>query len=875
MRKITFTLIGILALFSLRLSAANYYWVGDGGDWTDYSTHWATSSGGSTFYTSAPGASDDVYFDANSFSASGQTVNFTGGTEYVHNFDCTGSAGFIADGSGVLHISGDYILVAGTAWNHPDVILDASSGTKTVDLQGDSISYVSFFGTGTWNLASNMHCFIIGLYEGTVNTQGHTVVADYAFSVSSAYTNALNLDTSHLYAAQIDFPSTMTLSSADATIHTSYMVSGIDLTLKKLVESYSPYAIQTYINLSGTASIQTADVNSDGSLIIALGTVGNINFNASGDFGSGAYIQKLVMHSNLRYSASNVDTLMVADYNTYLRVNPYGSNVISHLLTATPTCNSFFTICSDYPARAAQVNLENPSYVDNCAIFDIEFTSAGNMYALNSLDLGNVTNCSFTPYSVPEDTMYWIGDKGNWSDPSHWAASSGGAAGSCIPSPNTTVIVDSNSFSTADTMFVDLPVTYCKNFTVSNVPAGTRLYLSNNGYSSPPQFLIRGSIDVSSDFSLDYYGRIYMVDSGFKNISAPGQQFTELILSNTNATWNMERALHATSLTHMKGKLVTHDSTIVASYFEIYDTTWAGSSLFNTYSFGSYDANGYIDADSLTLRATYAIVNNVDLHRLVGNGTLQLIASGSHIHTIDAPYDLQIGNSYSSLSEFDRINVSGDLYYNSKNTNHRIDAAGNIQMNRSNQIDSLFLNGPGKSLSIASDSTLTINDTISFASSSGNEISIFSSSSGTQANLAINTASDMCADYLILQDINSSGTAAFYAGSNSTDNGNNTNITFSDCPGPRLMAPAAPSVSLYPNPAGNTTTLNLGKFDGGELRIRIYDMQGHLVYSENKGDLDAGNYSFTIPVEGFAAGLYNCQVDAGNRHESIRLVKPE
>ncbi|MDD2634080.1 MAG: hypothetical protein PHW82_01115, partial [Bacteroidales bacterium] len=57
----------ILSLFVANLFADDYYWVGDGGDWTDYTTHWATSSGGSNMHTTIPGINDNVYFDENSF----------------------------------------------------------------------------------------------------------------------------------------------------------------------------------------------------------------------------------------------------------------------------------------------------------------------------------------------------------------------------------------------------------------------------------------------------------------------------------------------------------------------------------------------------------------------------------------------------------------------------------------------------------------------------------------------------------------------------------------------------------------------------------------------------------------------------------------
>ncbi|MEL7163814.1 MAG: hypothetical protein AAFN92_23855, partial [Bacteroidota bacterium] len=62
-----------LLSFLTPLVAADYFWIGGSGNWSDIS-HWATTSGGTTTHSQAPGADDDVFFDANSFTGPGQTV---------------------------------------------------------------------------------------------------------------------------------------------------------------------------------------------------------------------------------------------------------------------------------------------------------------------------------------------------------------------------------------------------------------------------------------------------------------------------------------------------------------------------------------------------------------------------------------------------------------------------------------------------------------------------------------------------------------------------------------------------------------------------------------------------------------------------------
>ncbi len=68
------TLLTALSCFLVTaLFAQNYYWVGDGGNWSDL-THWATTSGGSVLHETLPSALNEVVFDERSFTKSGQKV---------------------------------------------------------------------------------------------------------------------------------------------------------------------------------------------------------------------------------------------------------------------------------------------------------------------------------------------------------------------------------------------------------------------------------------------------------------------------------------------------------------------------------------------------------------------------------------------------------------------------------------------------------------------------------------------------------------------------------------------------------------------------------------------------------------------------------
>ena len=61
-----------------------YYWVGGSGDMNDFTNHWATTTGGSTFHTFLPDEYCDLIFDENSFSVAATVTNIN--SIEVHDF---------------------------------------------------------------------------------------------------------------------------------------------------------------------------------------------------------------------------------------------------------------------------------------------------------------------------------------------------------------------------------------------------------------------------------------------------------------------------------------------------------------------------------------------------------------------------------------------------------------------------------------------------------------------------------------------------------------------------------------------------------------------------------------------------------------------
>ena len=51
----------LFLLLPLCTYADDYYWVNGSGNWADL-THWATSSGGSTYHNTIPGSGDNIFW---------------------------------------------------------------------------------------------------------------------------------------------------------------------------------------------------------------------------------------------------------------------------------------------------------------------------------------------------------------------------------------------------------------------------------------------------------------------------------------------------------------------------------------------------------------------------------------------------------------------------------------------------------------------------------------------------------------------------------------------------------------------------------------------------------------------------------------------
>jgi len=161
------TALTFLFFVSTSLCAADYFWVGGSGNWSDIS-NWATTSGGATTHAQAPTSNDDVFFDANSFNGAMDVLLFNEGTLRTSGRAVT-TGFFRSDGDAVrtLDLGASTVTITANTWrpfstafstlNSQPLWIDArnltlTSGTSTIVLTG---TQVDFFLEGPGTLAFN------------------------------------------------------------------------------------------------------------------------------------------------------------------------------------------------------------------------------------------------------------------------------------------------------------------------------------------------------------------------------------------------------------------------------------------------------------------------------------------------------------------------------------------------------------------------------------------------------------------------------------------------------------------------------------------------------------------------------------------------
>ena len=265
---------------------SGYYWVGGTGNWSSFATHWATSTGGASFNSVAPTATDNVVFDANS---GGGTVTIDGAS-ICANFTGTGYTGTIAGSSG-LTISGNLVIGSGMSWSHTgSTTFYATATGKTITSNGVSLATpITFNGTGgAWTLADALTTTgAVTLTAGTLSLSSYTMSTGGNFSIASASTFTPSTGTVTFTGSDAAINGTTAAPSfynivvnktAGQTLSTSGSVTSLTVT-NNFTETTGHFTAPATMTITGVATLSAGTFTApSGTLTITSGFVNNTTF---------------------------------------------------------------------------------------------------------------------------------------------------------------------------------------------------------------------------------------------------------------------------------------------------------------------------------------------------------------------------------------------------------------------------------------------------------------------------------------------------------------------------------------------------------------------------------------------------------------------
>ncbi|MBK9491939.1 MAG: hypothetical protein IPO07_26425 [Haliscomenobacter sp.] len=187
----------LVLLFIQAVHAADYYWVGGSGDWSDIS-HWATTGGGATKHNVVPSPNDRVFFDASSFSAPGQTIKVNNQSIFCLDMIWDGVSNnptITAPASNVLNVYGSLRLNANMTFSFlGSVNFLANTAGHTINMAGHRIRETTTFAGlgGGWTLQGPLQVdTTLFVTAGTLNTGNQNISCLKLFVVPSS---AVSLD---------------------------------------------------------------------------------------------------------------------------------------------------------------------------------------------------------------------------------------------------------------------------------------------------------------------------------------------------------------------------------------------------------------------------------------------------------------------------------------------------------------------------------------------------------------------------------------------------------------------------------------------------------------------------------------------------------
>jgi len=344
-------------------------------------------------------------------------------------------------------------------------------------------------------------------------------------------------------------------------------------TCEKSISDKNNLSINTILSGPGTNCIIHADQNDTIQNIFFNGTCGTIN-------GNDAKFHKVIYSGNGIINGNNsFDTLSFAAGKEYY-LSSGNTQTINNFFSAEGNCSKSILLHSSSNGTQCYIQKTTGTVSTNYLILrDINAIGGATFISTNSIDMGGNTGWTITgPTPL---NLFWVGNGGNWSDPTHWSLTSGGAGGACIPTPIDNVFFDANSFSTPGQIIVINDANaICNNMDWTNTSNSPAL----SGPSSN-NLRIYGSLTLIPGMNCTFQGKImFESTSTGKTIVSAGKSFTnDVYFQGVGGGWILMDPFESGILSLINGTLNTNNQPVncVAFYSNNLNTRYLvlGSSI--------------------------------------------------------------------------------------------------------------------------------------------------------------------------------------------------------------------------------------------------------------------------------------------------------
>lgn len=650
-----------------------------------------------------------------------------------------------------LNVYGSLNLISSMSFQVKRVNFRSAGAGNLITTSGQNMDSLYFEGSGIYSLSQPVTA--VGLYvqNGTFNTGGNNVDAEHFVIGVTSGSVTVDLNTSVITIGN-------TFKAYDGNIVLNSGASDLIFTAGSPLTKYL-WSIGNTFNdvhfLSRGEVIGFFNCNNltADNVFYVNGSWGTMNCNGA--------VFNAATTLDCSFNASSVVLTVPGVYFKIRQLN------ITSSLTLDGVCGQPVNFQPIDFLNAGQLSV--PSGVVTiswCNLTSIQAAGGATFIANNSVDGGN--NSGWTINSPAPRTLYWVGGAGNWEDENHWATTSGGPGGNCIPSLTDDVVFDGNSFTGANqTVTIVTNPAVCNNMTwtgVTNNPEFTSTFGAGT-------LKLHGSLTLDPNMTCTVYDFQFAGSSTTSTLFSAGLSLLSISV-NSNGLVTLSDPLTCDAI-------VSYSGGFSSGNYDIHTTTLFANAGFNPISFDFGTSTIYL-TERHTLFGALLTMNSANANLVIEpSGSLPFEMIGNPVQ-----YNVITCNANAYL---DKITCNYFDAYNSGLTITSLTAqVADFRasfMSYKMEVDTLrFTNGVHQMLF----DSLQINGTWLTQSACDNTLSLNKATPFYSNAVLTKTTGTLSLDYLVLSNIHASGGASFIA-NNSSDMGNNSGWTIN----------AAPSRNLY------------------------------------------------------------------------------